>query len=194
MARSPFESWKIMISRLVRNGGLTGLTFLLLGGCSLFGITPGTHKVCPAAAILVDTSSMTAFRQDLADDPAGMLYAVDLSGVKTDCSFDKREGETHSSLDLSFRATRAPNGDAANYSVPYYVAVIQGDRIISKSQFTAQFGFAPGASSMHFTDRVGAVEVRLENGKHPYDYEILVGLQLTPAERDYNKKMGRFAQ
>ena len=183
-----------MISRLVRNGGLTGLAFLLLGGCSLFGITPGTHKVCPAAAILVDTSSMTVFRQDLTNDPAGMLYAVDLTGVKTDCSFDNREGETHSSIDLSFRATRAPNGDAASYTVPYYVAVTQGDRIISKQLLQVQFDFAPGASSVHFTDRVGTVEIRLENGKHPYDYEILSGLQLTPAERDYNKKMGRFAQ
>jgi hypothetical protein len=40
---------------------------------------------------------------------------------------------------------------------------------------------------------LSTVPVRLDNGKKPYDYGILAGLQMTQAQLDYNKKMGRFA-
>jgi hypothetical protein len=185
-----------MISRICRTSGLMAAMILLLSGCSVFrGIFVGSKgTICPVAAVLVDTSSLTVFRPELQNDPAGALYAVDLNGVKTDCSFDRREGQTDSSLHLTFHATRAPTGEAVSYSVPYYVAVTQGDRILSKRILTAQFGFAPGASTANFEEDVDSTVIELENGKQPYDYELLVGLQLTPAQHDYNKKMGRFAQ
>ena len=185
-----------MISRIYRIGGMAAATVLLLSGCSVFrGIFVGSKgKICPAAAVLVDTSYLTVFRPDLQNDPAGALYTVSLDGVNTDCSFDNREGQTDSSLHLTFHATHAPIGEAVNYSVPYYVAVTQGDRILRKNNFIAHFNFAPGASTTEFREDVDSTVINLENGKRPYDYEILVGLQLTPAERDYNKKMGRFAQ
>ena len=45
-------------------------------------------------------------------------------------SINKKTGETHSSCELTFRATRAPQADAATYSVPYFVVVSEGDQQI----------------------------------------------------------------
>jgi hypothetical protein len=122
------------------------------------------------------------------------VYVAGLNDVQTDCSFDNRDGETDSALHLSFHATRSPSSEAATYSVPYFVVVAQGDRIISKRNFVVQFTFESGAAAASFKDDVDSTEIKLENGKRPYDYQLLVGLQLTPAQRDYNKKMGYFAQ
>ncbi|HEY5348042.1 MAG TPA: hypothetical protein VIJ72_07610 [Rhizomicrobium sp.] len=187
---------KIMILRIVRLGGFALVAVALLSGCStLRGIFVGSHgAVCPTAGILVDTASLTAFRPELPNDPAGVLYAVDLNSVTTDCSFARRDGQTDSGLHFSFRATRSPNGESATYSVPYYVVVAQGARVLSKRNFTVQFSFAPGAATATFKEDVDSTVINLENGKQPYDYQLLVGLQLTPAQQDYNKKMGRFAQ
>ena len=30
------------------------------------------------------------------------------------------------------------------------------------------------------------------NGHQPYEYQIMAGFQMTPAQVDYNKKMGRY--
>lgn len=146
------------------------------------------------AGVLESTSSLTAFRPDLQNDPAGVLYTVGLNGVQTDCSFDKHKGITDSTLTLYFQATRAPNGAAVTYSVPYYVAVTRGSHILSKRDFVVQFHFEPGAAVARFKDHVESTRLQLESGKRPYDYQILAGLQLSKSQQAYNKKMGYFAQ
>jgi len=35
--------------------------------------------------------------------------------------------------------------------------------------------------------------VKVEKGKHSYDYHLIVGFQLTKDQLDYNNKMGRYA-
>ena len=186
-----------MVSRICRIGGGALAAALILSGCTtLHHIFVGSRGqvVCPTAAILADTASFTVFRNNLQNDPAGALYSVNLDNVKTDCTLDRRNGISDSSLSLSFHARRSPNGNAATYTVPYFVAITQVDHILSKRLLNVQFSFAPGAAYASFEESVDSTEIKLQNGKQPYDYEILVGLQVTPAQRDYNKKMGRFAQ
>ena len=114
--------------------------------------------------------------------------------MTTDCDFDKDEGTADSSLVVSFRATRIPTGASGEYAVPFYVATIRdSSTIIGKQLFTASFSFRPGEATTTFTSKVPSLIVRFDNGKKPYDYGLLTGLQLTRAQLDYNKKMGRFA-
>jgi hypothetical protein len=168
---------------------LTGLlSAALLSGCS----SDAKKGLCPTAAILASTSTLTVFRPGAQGDPTGELYRVGMTDVSTDCSFDKHELTTDSSVDITFRATRAPSGDGAQYSVPYFVVVSQGDRIINKHMFVAQFSFDPGRGTATFQDSVASTFITLDRGKRPADYEVLIGLQLTQQQIDYNKKMGRY--
>ena len=85
-------------------------------------------------------------------------------------------------------------GESGEYAVPFYVAAIRDSTaIISKQVLSAPFSFRPGEAAATFTAAVPSFLVRLDNGKKPYDYGLLTGLQLTRAQLDYNKKMGRFA-
>ncbi len=161
-----------------------------LAGCS----SSNKVKMCPTAGILVPTSSLTAFRPGMQNDPAGVLYTAGVDSVKTDCDFDSDNGTTDSSLDISFKATRPPNTEETSYKVPYYVAVAQEGRILTKHDFWVTFTFPAGAASTTFTDTVASTFVTLMNGKKPYDYEILVGMQLTHDQLDYNNKSGHYGQ
>jgi hypothetical protein len=166
------------------------VALLSLSACS----TDVKRGLCPNASVLANTSEMTGFRDKMEGDPSGVAYEVVMTGVKASCSFDKDEGTADSSVTVTFRATRTPTGVAADYSVPYYVAVTRDSTtIVSKQVYSASFAFRPGDSSTTFSADVSTVPIRLDNGKKPYDYGILTGLQLTQAQLDYNRKMGRFA-
>ena len=170
--------------------GMTVVAGLLLSACS----TDLKHGLCPNASILANTSNASVFKDKMEGDPSGELYELTMTGVTSNCSFDQDEGTADSSLTLTFRATRTPTGEAAEYTVPYYVAVTRDSTtIVSKQILSASFAFRPGEASTTFTADISTVPVKLDNGKKPYDYGILAGLQLTQAQLDYNKKMGRFA-
>lgn len=150
---------------------------------------------CPAAAVLAPTSTLTTFRQGsgLRGDPAGELYTISVTGVVTDCDLDVENGTADARLNIDFRVTRVANGEPASYRVPYFIAVTQGDRVLDKRIAWLDFAFAAGETSAQFREHVASTVVTLENGKKPYDYELLVGLQLTHDQREYNKKMGHYA-
>ncbi|HEX3755167.1 MAG TPA: hypothetical protein VHV26_08840 [Rhizomicrobium sp.] len=160
----------------------------LLAGCS----TPNPNA-CPYSAILADTDHATVMRPGAPADPSGELYRVALFNATTECTLDRRKGETDSSLNLTFRAERAPSADGATYSVPYFVAVTMAARVVNKRLYTARFSFAPGASVATFTLSPDDVQIHLGNGHLPWDYQLTAGLQLTSAQIAYNQKMGRYA-
>jgi hypothetical protein len=180
----------LIMPSFARSLAITTVAVLLLSACS----TDVKRGLCPNASVLANTAQLTGFRDKMEGDPAGIAYEVVMTGVKASCSFDKDEGTADSSVTVTFRATRTPTGLAANYSVPYYVAVTRDSTtIVSKQIYSASFAFRPGESSTTFDADVSTVPIRLDNGKKPYDYGILTGLQLTKAQLDYNTKMGRFA-
>ena len=148
---------------------------------------------CPSAAVLAPASTLTAFPPNAAKDPAAALYTVGLVDAKTDCELDPEEGQTESSLELTFRAKRSAADQAVTYKVPYFVVVVLGTRVLSKRIFWINFGFSAGEKSTSFQDSVASTVINLENGKKPYDYELISGFQLTHEQLEYNKSVGRYA-
>lgn len=160
---------------------------ILLAGCSSKG-----DSLCPGAAALVEASTLTGFAPGATPDPAHMLYRVAVGNVTTDCSIDPGARTADSSVDIHFVATRAPTGEAVQYRAPYFVAVRQGADIITKKVFWVTFGFAPGEASTNFDQSIGSTVIKIANDKQPYDYQILVGLQLTREQLEYNRKAGHY--
>jgi len=165
---------------------LTALLLPVLAGC-------GSDKAnnCPGVSSLVETSISTIFKPNAPTDPANILYTVEITEVHGTCDVDKPALNSSSDVTVSFRATRAPNGAAADYKVPYFVAISQYDRILAKKVFTTTFHFDPGQTTTTFEDTVQSADVSAGRDKKTFDYLILVGLQLTKAQLDYNRASGR---
>ncbi|MEI9992304.1 MAG: hypothetical protein WDM86_19985 [Rhizomicrobium sp.] len=163
------------------------LSILLLAGCQ----SAKEKAMCPASNVLSNTATLTIFKKGMEGDPAGELYTVELTGVSLSCSFDKDEGTTDSDVQLSFRARRAPSGDAANYTVPYFLAtVLNGADVIDKHIFATVFAFQPGEATTTFTAEIPSAVIHFANGKKPYEYGLLAGLQLTREQLDFAKAHG----
>lgn len=165
-----------------------GVVLLMLAGCS-------TTKVnnCPVAVVLADASQMAIFRQGAPQDLSGEAYRVALTGASSSCDVNKKTGETGSSLTLNFRATRAPSADGAHYSVPYFVAITQGDQLVEKRILNVSFDFAPGASTATFSESPDDFTIMVPTGHQPFEYQLLAGFQMTSTQVEYTKKMGRYA-
>jgi hypothetical protein len=159
---------------------------LLVLGCSQ------RITVCPVPAILADTQSVTIFRPGTTPDLANELFTVSLINAEGDCTYNQRQALVTASLSLTFRATRAPTNERASYSVPYFVAVNEGARIYTKRLYTLRFSFAPGAATAVIKQSPEEVRVQIGNGKLPWNYQMLSGFQMTPAQIEYAKNRSRF--
>jgi hypothetical protein len=187
------RSWKSKsegkMSRIYRNVAAMGFLAVLLAGCG------HGAAVCPAAVIIVDASSLTAFPQGTAPDPSHALYSIHITNVTTRCELDKQTHEIDSSLEVSFAASRAPNGSAFHGKVPYFVVVAGADgKILTRQTVLAEFDFDPGQATTAFKDNIASVIIDPPRDKMPWDYQLLVGLQLTKAQLDYNRTVGPYAQ
>ena len=94
---------RVRLSRLAVAGAL----LLPLLGCST------KIAICPVPAILADTQSVTVFRPGTTPDMANELYTVSLINAQGDCTYSTAKNLVKASLDLTFRATRAPQAQAA---------------------------------------------------------------------------------
>lgn len=159
---------------------------VLLAACS-----SEKENNCPGVTSLVETSIGTIFKSSANTDPSNILYTVEITGVKSSCDVDKPAENSTSNLEISFRATRAPSGTRVSYHVPYFVAISQSDRILAKKEFSVDFTLEPGQVTTTFTDTINSASVTAGRDKKTFNYLILVGLQLTRAQLQYNRTSGR---
>src|SRR6516225_3255093 len=152
---------RFSLSRLA----LAGALLLPLLGCST------KISVCPVPAILADTQSVTYFRPGTNPDMANELYTVSLVNAEGDCTYNTRQNLVKASLDLTFRATRAPQASSATYSVPYFVVVSENAKIYTKRLLHLKFTFAPGAATATINQSPDDIELHVSNGKLPWNYE-----------------------
>jgi hypothetical protein len=176
-----------MHKSILRSAGIAAAV-ALLAGC-----TGAKTDNCPTLAALLDASSMTVFRQGTTPDPANVLYNVRIVEVSGQCDFNKKKRSADSDVTITFRATRAPSGDAAQYTAPYFVGITEGtDRVMARQAYSVPFEFAPGQASITFTDNVKDAYVAAKYGSLPYDYQVLVGLQITKEQLEYNRNKGNY--
>lgn len=159
---------------------------LLLAGCD------SKITVCPVPAILADTSTITVMRPGTQPDLANELYTVKLIDAQTDCVLNQKTAVVKSSLDLTFRATRAPTREAAHYTVPYFLAITENNKIYAKRLYTLVVDFAPGAATATIQQSPEDVSVQIANGKLPWNYQLMAGFQMTDAQIQYNKTKARY--
>jgi hypothetical protein len=160
---------------------------LLLASCN-----DKVLPVCPSAAVLSDTSVLTVFRAGAPHDLSGEAYTAAMDNAQQTCKYKKGDSFSVSDLTFTVRAVRAPSPDAAHYAVPYFLTISQGDRLLAKRSLTLNLDFPAGSAATSVDIDQSDVTVNLEPGHPPTDYQLLVGFQLTDAERAYNQMRGRY--
>ena len=141
-----------------------------------------TVSRCPALAVAGHTGTLTRFTGSERD-----VDDVAFNAIITDLKIDCRQGESVAGrVTFNLVATRGPALAAQDVTLPYFVAILRdNNQVVTKKVFETTLRFEPGQ------ERTGTREVivhRLPDitRARRYDYELLVGFQLSPDELAYN--------
>lgn len=169
--------------RLLRRATIPGLLLLALAGCS--GSTESTGKlVCPTPLIAPDLDAAAQLRPG-GSGPDDVRFGVKLVSVNTSCSSEKI-GLTADTR-ISFLAARTdPSVTHADFA--YFIAVADAQRnILNKKEYQMSVEFSPRQGQVRMSDQV-AVGLPLRDLSAGGKYLIIVGLQLSQEQLDFNRK------
>lgn len=164
------------------------LTALLaLSGCG-GGDEQAFAPPCPGSSILRDGGDLRRYQgpgQDLTD----LVLNARITGLAGRCG-KAGDAAVDATVSVGLELTRGPAARSRTAALSYFIAVSQGERILDKRVFQLGAEFPPN------TDRIrligDEVELRLPTppGTDASVYQITVGLQLTPAELEANRRRG----
>ena len=168
-----------------------------LAGCNQFraneraALAVIMGPMCPLSAVLSDAVTVTKLRPGspaaASPDPANVAFTAEMSKAELKCEYNMSRNTL--SVDLSF-AVRASRGTAAAATDPpldFFVAVVDIDgNVLAKKVYQNQPDLTRNPNGQ-WTQLIKNFAVLIDIDKRPYDYEILTGFQLTPAELAYNR-------
>lgn len=168
---------------------LAAPAFLALAALSACHTPNPISEPCPSFGILGDAEQATVFRgagRDLTD----IAYKVSLSNASLECHYDnnkkQRRQVVKGTLKVNILAERGPALSATTITVPYFVAVTRSTKyVLVRSEFSQTLDLKQGT-------RVGSEEeipvaIPLAKDLKGDNYEVVVGIALTPEQLAYNR-------
>ena len=155
----------------------------LLGGCA-----PNEEEfppVCPSLALVPDAGDLTSFA-GTGQDVAALILRARITDIPAKCQ--KAKANTISAtLNVNADVQRGPAAGANMPPIPYFIALMQGDKVLREQDFTFAPSFAANVNraTLHGDD----IELLLPISKTKAAdvYRIYVGFRLSPDQLAYNR-------
>ncbi len=135
---------------------------------------------CPHVAVLQQASHLVR-TQGGGGDVAARIIDARITGVAGACTKTGKDME-RVVFRVGFAATNGPASTLTAQTLPYFIAITEGDRIIAKTVYPVNFNFRNGADQAVATTR----PIRLSFPRAPRSthQQVLVGFQMSQAELD----------
>lgn len=168
---------------------LLARTILLAAGVAgLAACTPGRDQfapVCPQASLLPQAADLTRYRataNGTGHDVTDLILQARVVNVNGKCESGDNDHTLDASVKVTIELTRGPAATGRTTNVSYFIAVVEGDRILDKKLMSNQVQFPPNVDRVYLTS--DPVEMRLPIGANTTGaaYTVVAGLQYTPAE------------
>jgi hypothetical protein len=154
-----------------------------LSGCGLFN--KSQQFDCPAVEIPKEVANLTRFREGGGRDLTDVVFEAGIADVQIACDYGSRGASIQ--LNVVVGAERGPANRSPTASVPYFIAIGDPDRnILAKEVFSSTVTFLPNQSRAYNTEETEET-IPLPKGRSAERYGIVIGLQLTPEELEYNR-------
>jgi hypothetical protein len=137
---------------------------------------------CPTVQRLDQTSHLTAFLPSR-DDVTAEITSATITGVAGACVYEPDKQAVRLTFKAGFTATNGPANNDAPLNLPYFVAVVYGQTILSKQLYSVPLSFDGNVSTASAISKNLTVE--LPNVRQNNHVQVLVGFQLTPEQQIY---------
>lgn len=159
------------------------ISALVLTAC---GITKKEEPPpCPQVVILADAAKATKYRGGSGRDITDIEYEAELSGFTGSCGYDKKRTQVEVAISAAFFVARGPAGTGPSIDLPYFVAIPDQ----AKQVFTAKVEFPGSSPKVRHVDDEVSVTIPLSDGELGTSTTIYLGLQLTPEQLEFNRKL-----
>ncbi len=160
---------------------------LVAAGCAA---QTAEQQPCPSALVVRAAAEATQFLPGPGRDLTDVIMEAEIRELDGFCEMDlERDGSGEVQVDLTvlFEANRGPANETQGGRFSYFIALVDVDRnILKKPVFDADVTFPGNGNRVRFTEDI-ELEIPLKAGEAAAGYEILVGLQLTDEQAEYNR-------
>jgi len=152
---------------------------------------------CPYLRVLTAGENFARHLEGAPPSPETLELEAQIIGLDTmDCDYDEEDDVlTSATMDLSilFAARRGPASPGAEpvERVPYFVSLIAPDQsIVAKQSFVAELEFPQGVEAVAQDDPEEiTLEIPLGGDVAGWQYQVIVGFQLTPEQLERQQGM-----
>ena len=140
---------------------------------------------CPTAGIVRDTADLVRYRgagRDITDQ----VLTARLTGLQGSC---RRDGPdvVVTTVVPGIDLTRGPAATGRTTNVQYFVAVLDGERILDKQIFTLTAEFPGNADRLRLQGDEVELRLPVTRARSAAVYRVQVGFQLTATELELNR-------
>ncbi len=158
----------------------------LSGGCSFFA--QSQPAPCPAISPLPNAGQLTRF-DGRGQDATNLLVHAEVNEATATCEL-RGSSTVRVSLTVTGGVTRGPIAPANETAATYFVAVMDGERVLQQLDYQMPAQFPPNSDRLPYKSDYIDVSVPVSPGKPSTAYHIFVGFRLTPEELAYNRSHG----
>ncbi|MDE2459299.1 MAG: hypothetical protein KGL20_08695 [Rhodospirillales bacterium] len=139
---------------------------------------------CPHVAVLQQAQTVTLFLPGRSD-VASQVSTAQITGVSGDCVYRKKHktGLLEVQFTTNFLADNGPANNGQPITLPWFVAITQGDQIIEKKNYQVTLAFDGNMSVAAASSK--PVKIELPVAPDSADVQILAGFQMTPGQLAY---------
>lgn len=143
-----------------------------------------TISNCPAVAVVSYTGTLTRFK-GRGRNTSDVTFNATITDLRINCVESDKRGISQQ-ISFAIIATKGPAFSGEVVTLPYFALLIRDNSLITvKKVFEAELRFDPVTGRAVVRQSVLQTLEDLDIARR-YDYELLIGFQLTPDEVAYN--------
>lgn len=143
-------------------------------------------RACPPAAAVAGVERMTSFRPDGGQDLTDVAFTAQVDSVESVCQYDDDGVEVAMNVLLS--AERGPADTAREAALKYFVAIEDGSgNFTAKEIYDVTLPFEGNRRRVGILEEVD-ITIPTPADKDFSELRILIGLQITPEQVEYNRR------
>lgn len=144
---------------------------------------------CPRVSILNDAAKMMRFRPGQGRDITDVQLQAEVISYHGFCKYEPEKKQMTVVLQIGIDAQLGPAAAGRNADIAYFVAVPAFyPQPQAKQVMTVPLAFPENTNHVRYTDEELSVTIPLSDIKELGKYDVILGLQLTADEVDYNRR------
>jgi hypothetical protein len=160
------------------------LAIALLGGCG--PKADDFAPACPDLKLLRDGADLTRFSPQ-GHDVTDMLLTARIVAVPASCKNGPR-GTVAATMHVGVDVVRGPALPGRSAAVPYFVSILDGDRVLQQKDYTVTANFPANVDRVQVLGDQIDLLFPVSPTKTAAAYTIYVSFRLTPEELQYNRR------